>query len=142
MFGAYSWCGNLIGFAQSKTNNGGEAVDEYYTYYKQLSKEKCVMQSGDYGPDYGATLTNSIYQNTHSDRIYYLGCYQSWSSGPNAMSGGPQQDGYTPTTCKQACGAFKYAALQAGGKCSCGNSFGSSLPGLEYGNSPPALAPV
>jgi hypothetical protein len=31
-----------------------------------------------------------------------------------------------------ACHGFEYAAIQDGGKCSCGNNFGGSLPGLEF----------
>ena len=43
--------------------------------------------------------------------------------GKRDLNSGPKKYGYNVSKCKSACSGFKYSALQAGGWCSCGNSY-------------------
>ncbi len=55
--------------------------------------------------------------------IHYYGCYQD--DAARDFDYGPQEYGYTPETCRDACSDYTFFALQDGGWCSCDMSFGS-----------------
>ena len=53
----------------------------------------------------------------------YIGCFSD--DGNRDLSDGPKKYGYDQSTCNEACKNYNYFALQAGGWCACGDSYGN-----------------
>jgi hypothetical protein len=64
--------------------------------------------------------------------LEYIGCYKDNES--RDLKHGPKKRGYSPESCKTACPAYKYFALQDGGWCNCDNSY--STPESKYPKQP------
>lgn len=64
----------------------------------------------------------------------YVGCFVD--DDTRDLKFGPQKYGYGPAACAAACPGFKYIALQDGGQCFCGHTYGT--PAATYTKAPDA----
>jgi len=70
--------------------------------------------------------------------ISYIGCFGD--NGDRDLKHGPKNYGFSPRTCHDACGGYKYFALQNGGWCNCDNSYSDGWSGSGGRGSYNALA--
>jgi glucan endo-1,3-alpha-glucosidase len=120
-----AWCGSQ-GYEYAGVQYGsycfcGHAFDHYGpSFALPILGEGCSMPcSGDSGEICGGAWANSIYKTG------YLGCFAD-SSNRDLSGNSESLPTQSPQVCSAWCGSqgFKYAGVQYGSSCFCGNSYG------------------
>jgi hypothetical protein len=109
--------------------NGGWCTCDYsygnpVDSYPQINDADCGQPQNEVR--FGGAWANAVYQNNYyveANDFTYIGCYSD--DGNRDFDFGPQEYGYDQASCREACDAYQFFALQNNGWCSCDNSYGT-----------------